>query len=122
MGGVLPSPQTEEIPREKILIPLESISSSPRSISGSEATSLMDMILEAARVIHQFSKYPHGVPREVHSRILQTVREGHRKIISVPNLNKWSDGSMWIRVLEVGGAENQKITIFNMLEYMGAWE
>jgi hypothetical protein len=27
-----------------------------------------------------------------------------------------------MRVLEAGESENQKVTIFNMLEYMGAWE
>jgi hypothetical protein len=27
-----------------------------------------------------------------------------------------------MQVLEAGGSENQKITILNMLEYMGVWE
>ena len=27
-----------------------------------------------------------------------------------------------MRVLEAGDSENQKVTIFNILEYMGAWE
>jgi hypothetical protein len=89
------------------------------SSSSTEAISLRDMILEAVRIVHQFSKYPNGVPREVHSRILQALDQ---KTISVPNLNEWSDGSMWMRILEAGGSENQKVTIFNILEYMGAWE
>jgi hypothetical protein len=53
--GELASPPTEEIHREKIPTSLESVSSSPRSIEGSpstEATSLMDIILEAARIIY----------------------------------------------------------------------
>jgi hypothetical protein len=29
---------------------------------------------------------------------------------------------MWIDILEAGSVENQKVTILNMLEYMGAWE
>lgn len=97
MGDALLSPQMEEIRREKIPTSLESISSSPRSTTGStstEPTSLMDMILEAVRVIHQFSKYPHGVPREVHSRILQTLPKDHQEAIGTSNLNQWSDGSM----------------------------
>jgi hypothetical protein len=124
-GDVLPSPQTEEIRRGKIPTSLESVSSSPRSATGSssaEVTSLRDVILEAVRIVYQFSKYQHGVPREVHSRILQTLREDHKETISVPNLSDWSDGSMWMRVLEAGESEKQKVTIFNMLEYMGAWE
>jgi hypothetical protein len=124
MDGALSSPQTEEVHREKIPTSLESISSSPRSrtCSSSDATSLMDMILEAVRVIHQFNKYPHGVPREVHSRILQTLRKDHQGTIDASNLNQWSDGSIWMQVLEMGSSENQKVTILNMLEYMGAWE
>jgi hypothetical protein len=119
------SPQTEEIHRGKIPRSLESIRSSaspPMSSPPIEVTSLTDLILEAVRVIHGFSKYHHGLPREVHSRILQTLREDHKEIISVPNLNEWSDGSMWMQVLEAGESENRKVTILNMLEYMGAWE
>jgi hypothetical protein len=124
MEGALPSPQTEEVHREKIPTSLESISSSPKSrtCSSSDKASLMDMILEAVRVIHQFNKYPHGVPKKVHSRILQTLRKDHQETIDASNLNQWSDGSMWMRVLEMGSSENQKVTILNMLEYMGAWE
>ena len=125
MRDALASPQTEEIRREKIPTSLESISSSPSSTTGAsstETTSLMDMILEAVRVIHQFSKYPHGVPREVHSRILQTLQKDHQEAIGASNLNQWSDGSMWMQVLDMGSSENQKVTILNMLEYMGAWE
>jgi hypothetical protein len=88
-GDDLFSPQTEEIHRGKIPRSLESIRS-----SSIEVTSLMDLILEVVRVIHGFSKYYHGVPREVHSRILQTLREDHKEILSMPNSNKWSDGSM----------------------------
>jgi hypothetical protein len=32
------------------------------------------------------------------------------------NLNQWSDGSMWMRVLDMGSSENQKVTILNMLD------
>jgi hypothetical protein len=109
MEGELASPPTEEIHREKIPTSLESVSSSPRSITGSsstEATSLMDMILEAARTIHQFSKHPHGVPKEVHARILQTFRKDHQEAIGASNLSQWSDGSTWIQVLDMGSSAN----------------
>ena len=42
-----------------------------------------------------------------------------KESISVPN---WSDGSMWMQVLEAGESGKQKVTIFNILEYIGAWE
>jgi hypothetical protein len=29
---------------------------------------------------------------------------------------------MWMQVLEAGESGKQKVTIFNILEYMGAWE
>lgn len=85
-----------------------------------ETTSLMDMITEAVRIVHQFCKYPHEVPRAVHSRILQTLRHDNHEAIA--DLNQWSDGSIWMQVLEMGSTQKQKVTILNMLEYMGAWE
>jgi hypothetical protein len=90
VGVMLSSPQTEKIRREKISTSFENIFSLSRSTTGSsftEITLLRDMILEAIRIIHQFSKYPNGVPREVHSKILQTLREDC-KIINMLNLNE----------------------------------
>ena len=29
---------------------------------------------------------------------------------------------MWMQVLERGSSKNNKVTILNMLEYMGVWE
>jgi hypothetical protein len=123
--GRLASPQTEEIHREKIPMSLHSITSSPGSITGSSSTEvapLMDMILEAVRIIHRLSKYPQGVPQDVHSRILTTLREDHQEGPIPSSLNQWSDGSIWMQVLEMGSSQNQKVTILNMLEYIGAWE
>jgi hypothetical protein len=124
MEVVLPSPQTEEIHRGKIPRSVESISTSPSvsMSSPSEVTSLRDTILEAVRIIHGLSKYQHKVPREIHSRILQTLKKDHKETVSGPNWNAWSDSSMWMRVLKTGKSENQRVTIFNMLDYMGAWE
>jgi hypothetical protein len=36
--------------------------------------------------------------------------------------SNWSDGAMWMRVLEAGESRTRRATIFNMLGYMGAWE
>jgi hypothetical protein len=125
MEGALASPLTEEIHRGKIPMSLESVSLSPKFITGSsstEAAPLMDTIFEAAQIIQQFSKYPHGVPKGVHARVIQTFRKDHQEVIGTSNFNQWSDGSMWIEVLEMGSSANRRVTILNMLEYMGAWE
>ena len=37
-------------------------------------------------------------------------------------MDQWSDGSMWMRILEMGSTQNKKVTILNMIEYIGAWE
>jgi len=37
----------------------------------------------------------------------------------MPSLNDWSDGSMWMRVLEAGEYQIQKVTVFNMLDIRG---
>lgn len=123
--GASTPPQTEEILRETIPTSFESISSSPRSGSGSsspETISLIGLVIEAVQVIHQFSKYPYAAPRGVHSRILQTHGNGSQEAIDALKLDQWSDGSMWIRILEMGSTQNQKVTILNMIEYIGAWE
>jgi len=96
----------------------------PRSLPGSspsvEIAPLKDMITEAVRVIHQLCKYQHELPREVYSRILLTLQNNH-EAIGVASSN-WSDGAMCMRVLEAGESRTRRATIFNMLEYMGAWE
>jgi len=123
--GPSTSPQTEEIHREKIPTSLESVSSSPGSGPGSsspEAIALIDQVVEAVRVIHQFSKYPYAVPPNVHSRILQSHWSDSQEAIDAVDWDQWSDGSMWMHVLEMGSTQNQRVTILNMIEYVGAWE
>lgn len=124
--GASASPQREEIHRDVMPSPLESISLTPMSVPGSsspETSSLLDLVIEAVRVIHQFSKYPYAVPAEVHSRILRTHQNNSQE--ATARLNRdggWSDGSMWMRILEMGSTHKQKVTILNMVEYIGAWE
>ncbi|KAJ9503197.1 hypothetical protein H2202_001351 [Exophiala xenobiotica] len=125
--GTSISPQTEEIHRERMLTPLESVASPPPMLqSGSpslETDSFMDLVIEAVGVIHQLKKYPDAVPAVVHSSILQTHRRNNQEAASGVTLDpRWSDGSMWIRILENGSARNQKGTILSMIEYMGFWE
>ncbi|EXJ56205.1 uncharacterized protein A1O5_12661 [Cladophialophora psammophila CBS 110553] len=123
--GAPTPPPTEEIVRETIPTSLKSISSSPGSILGSsspEAISWIDLVIEAVRVLHQFSKHPEAVPPGVHSRILQTHQNDNQQTIDAFNFDQWTDGSMWVRILEIGSTQNQKVTILNMIEYIGAWE
>lgn len=118
----LPSPRTEKIRSDKKSTLDKQSTLVEDGSSPPEVTPWKDMILEAVRIIHRISIHPKGVPRAVYSRILQTLQKSHEGTADTPKSSQWSDGFMWIRVLECGSAENQKITIFNMLEYMGAWE
>ena len=120
-ASVIVSTQTEEIQRGKIPTSLEITRSSPvsMSVAPEDARTLTDHILEAARIIHHLSKYPDGMPRQVYVTILRALRDSRKDVLASSD---WSTGSMWVDILEAGSVENQKVTILNMLEYMGAWE
>ena len=89
------------------------------SVAPEDAYTLTDHILEAARIIHHLSKYPDGMPRQVYVTILRALRDSRKDVLASSD---WSTGSMWVDILEAGSVENQKVTILNMLEYIGAWE
>ena len=129
MDDILHSSQTMKLHREKISTSFDNIFPSPISNvsqSSTELTSISDMVPEAVRTLHGLSKYQKGLSKEVQGAILQTIRRDrtgdHMGTVSVPYRKKWSSGSMWMRILEMGSSENQKVTIYNMLGYMGAWE
>ncbi|KAA8652085.1 uncharacterized protein ATNIH1004_000989 [Aspergillus tanneri] len=117
--------QTEEICREKIPASLESIKlsgqSTPRPLF-SETDFVTDLTLQAARTIYQLSRHLDGVPRDVHVRILQSFQGDNPGAIAAAPGNQWSDGSIWMQVLEMGASQQTKVTVLNMLEYMGAWQ
>ena len=116
------SPKTEEIYRRKIPASLSCITSFSPSTPDPYATETPPItILQAAQIIYQLSKYPDSAPRHVHARILQLLRDRPEEVAE-PHQHQWSDGSMWMQVLERGSSKNNKVTILNMLEYMGAWE
>jgi hypothetical protein len=58
---------------------------------------------------------------EVYSRILLTLQTD-QEAIGTGSWSDWSDGAMWIRLLEAGESRNRRTTILNMLEYMGVWD
>ncbi|CEL07121.1 uncharacterized protein CDV56_101378 [Aspergillus thermomutatus] len=119
------SPQTEEIHREKVPALAESPDLSRSSIPKSsimEAPPVQKLIAEAARTLYQLSQHQDGVPKDVHRRILQSLQGSQPEALAASTSNAWSDGSIWVRVLEMGSSRQRQVTIFNMLEYMGAWE
>jgi hypothetical protein len=122
--GDLASPRTEEIPRGKIPISPESIALTPHSMSDSSSAVGMpkDLIYQAVEIIYLFRKYQHPAPREVYLRIMQTLGTDNQKAIPVSNSEQWSDGSTWVQLLDMGFSEKEKVTIFNMLAYMGAYQ
>ena len=119
-AGPIESPETEEIYRGKIPTSFESVRSSPGSVSTvrEDARSLADSILESIRIVHGLSKYQDSPPRKVHATILRALRDPSQGMFAC----NWSNGSMWMDILERGSVEGQKVTILNMLEYMGVWE
>ena len=73
------------------------------SVALEDAHTLIDHILEAARIIHRLSKYPDGMPRQVHVTILRALRDSRKDELAS---NDWSTGSMWVDILEAGSVEN----------------
>ncbi|KAE8149028.1 hypothetical protein BDV25DRAFT_141190 [Aspergillus avenaceus] len=120
-----PSPQTEEIYREKIPTSLESISSIGRSTSTiifPATRSITDLTTEAAYTIYGLIKHQDGIPSDIHKQILKSPQQEQPGASAVSTSNDWSDGATWIQVLEMGASQSRRVTIENMLEYMGAWQ
>ncbi|KAE8358565.1 hypothetical protein BDV27DRAFT_163459 [Aspergillus caelatus] len=122
----LSSPQTEEIQRKAILTSLESITSTGQSTRMRlfpNRRSIIDLTIKATRTICHLSKHKDGVPSDVHKRVLQSLQQAQLGVSAeCTHQNHWSDGSMWVQVLEMGESRKDRGTIQNMLEYIGAWE
>ena len=84
-----------------------------------ETVSFRDMVRYAVDIVRYLQKYPNGLPRPVHMRILQTIQTDQNTTVESAN-DHWSDGKIWMQVLQGGLAANRRCTILNMLEYMGA--
>ncbi|KAE8334482.1 hypothetical protein BDV24DRAFT_170146 [Aspergillus arachidicola] len=120
-----PSPQTEDICRGKIATSLESTSSIGRptpTIIFPATRSIIDLTTEAAYTIYRLSKHQDGLPSDIHKQILKSLQQEQPGASAVSTSNDWSDGAMWIQVLEMGTSQSRRVTIKNMLEYMGAWQ
>lgn len=117
------SPQTEEIHRKLIPTSLESITSTGQSTPTRlfpNTRSIIDLTIRATHTICDLSKYKDGVPSDIHIRVLQSLQPGVSAVCA--NQNHWSDGSIWVEILEMGESRKDRGTIQNMLEYIGAWE
>ncbi|KAF4230400.1 hypothetical protein CNMCM6457_005976 [Aspergillus fumigatiaffinis] len=120
-NGHLPS-QTGEIYTGEIPASPESILSEPPPTSNRSVSKPVPITpVEAVEIIYKFSKYQDGPPRQVHARILQSLQGDSPEAVAA-RCDQWSDGSMWLHMLENGSSNSKKATIFNMLEYMGACE
>ena len=113
--------QSHEIGKDEIQSP------KPRALTRSSSSivtmSIKDIVIEAVRAIYQCSRYKDELPRDVYSRILSTLQSDHNEATSRRSPDSdWSDGSIWKHILEAGEARSRRSTIFDMLEYMGAWE
>lgn len=80
---------------------------------------ILELIIEATRTLHQLSTHNDSVPGDVHKVILETLNS--QSCNAAANI-QWSDGSTWVEILEKGASSRAKLTIFNLLEYMGASE
>ncbi|EEA19289.1 hypothetical protein PMAA_000890 [Talaromyces marneffei ATCC 18224] len=99
------SPQTESkpVPEENLI----------------EGVSFLDTVYQMVDIVCLLKKHPNDLPRTVHQRILQSLHPDQGPIID-STVSQWSDGRMWMEVLERGSATNRRCTVLNMLEYIGA--
>ncbi|TVY15624.1 hypothetical protein LARI1_G009016 [Lachnellula arida] len=98
-----------------------------------EVPTLTEMIAKAVHLIYEMSNCQE-IPTEVHSSILSTLRPGLGKTTNLTSMAErsgsvwitnspttWS-ASMWINMLEAGHTRSKKVTILNMVVWMGASE
>ncbi|KUL81946.1 hypothetical protein ZTR_10981 [Talaromyces verruculosus] len=83
-----------------------------------EGVSFIDTVHQMVDIVHLLNRYQTDLPRTVHQRILQSLQTTRESIMD-SSAQRWSDGRIWIKVLERGSATNRRCSIFNMLEYIG---
>lgn len=117
------SPRSEEIHREQTpsLGSIILVGQSTPTRLFPKPHSIIDSTVEAIRTICHLSRHKGGVPSDIHIRVLQSLQQDQPQGSAVSN-SHWSDGSVWVQVLEMGQSRKDRDTIQNMLEYIGAWE
>lgn len=84
-----------------------------------ESVSFLDTVHQMVDIVHLLNKYQTDLPRTVYQRILQSLHTTQEPSKD-STAHQWSDGRMWMEVLERGSATNRRCSVLNMLEYMGA--
>jgi hypothetical protein len=112
--------RTGEIQRERIPggLGITIASSSPAA----DNTGFKELILSVVKCIYQFCNYQDGLPQDACQTILQSLKKGGVEELKASSTSEWSDGSTWMRMLDMGSSQQNKVTISNMLIYIGAWE
>ncbi|KAF7166574.1 hypothetical protein CNMCM6106_002349 [Aspergillus hiratsukae] len=114
------SPRTDEMQRERIpgALGITNASISPAPAK----TAFKELILLVVKTIYQFCNYQDGPPHATCQRILQSLKDGGFEERKASSTSEWSDGSTWMRILDMGSSQQNKVTVLNMLMYIGAWE
>jgi hypothetical protein len=112
--------RTGEIQRERIPggLGITIASSSPAA----DNTGFKELILSVVKCIYQFCNYQDGLPQDACQTILQSLKKGGFEELKASSTSEWSDGSTWMRMLDMGSSQQNKATLSNMLIYIGAWE
>ncbi|KUL81575.1 hypothetical protein ZTR_09850 [Talaromyces verruculosus] len=92
---------------------------SPSVSEQDPAESFLDTVHQIVDIVHLLNKHQTDLPRTVHRRILQSLHTAQEPIMN-STAHQWSDGRIWMEVLERGSATNRRCSVLNMLEYMGA--
>lgn len=125
------STKPQQVNREQSLPTEDSPANLPLS-PPEDALALPSLIAKSIHIIYEMSKRQEA-PTELHSRILTTIRPNPGETPATAAVERpdpiwitsspttWS-ASMWINMLEAGHARSKKMTILNMIEWMGASE
>ncbi|KAF7173935.1 hypothetical protein CNMCM6106_008021 [Aspergillus hiratsukae] len=80
-------------------------------------TAFKELILSLVKTIYELCNCPGGPPQAACQSILQSLQKGR-----FGELSEWSDGASWMRMLDMGSSQQNKVTVSNMLMYIGLWE
>ncbi|KAL5318079.1 hypothetical protein ACEPPN_015183 [Leptodophora sp. 'Broadleaf-Isolate-01'] len=122
----------QQVDREQSLPTQDSPAILPPS-SLDQAPTLAEMTANAVHLLYEMGRR-REIPKEIHSRILTTIRPSLDGTPATPatvgppdpalitsSSTTWS-ASTWINMLEAGHARSKEATILNMIEWMGASE
>lgn len=104
---------------ESFLLRTEEVKRAPEIANSSSPTSeaaFKELILSLVKTIYELCNCVGGPPEAACRSILQSLQEGRS------HSSEWSDGATWMRMLGMGSSQQNKVTVSNMLIYIGVWE